>query len=222
MESIATNCLVPFASILAESTPPNYLVPFGTILAALIAGFFSFLNLVISKEQKVSEFRQAWIDKLREEISNYVASITYLASANEVWASQGRQDIVGYYKASQEAFEAASRNFTSAVLRINPADGDKEMRAANEEFLTTLKSVRDLVRKSDYNGAKQLADTLSAKAQPILKKEWERVKQGEPIYRLTRYAAAVIIVLCLLSGSFLAYHAYHRQPAQAPASPNQR
>jgi len=41
----------------------------GTIVAAVIAAIISLLGLIISKENKVSEFRQAWIDSLREEIA---------------------------------------------------------------------------------------------------------------------------------------------------------
>ena len=47
----------------------------GAIFAALIAGFFSYLNLIISKESKISEFRQDWVDHLRTEIGNYAASV---------------------------------------------------------------------------------------------------------------------------------------------------
>ena len=45
-------------------------VAIGTMIAAFIAGLVSLLSLIISKEQKVSEFRQAWIDALRAEISS--------------------------------------------------------------------------------------------------------------------------------------------------------
>jgi hypothetical protein len=46
---------------------------YATLLVAMIAGAFSLLGLVISKEQKVSEFRQTWIDALREDISELIA-----------------------------------------------------------------------------------------------------------------------------------------------------
>jgi len=45
------------------------IIVFGTVLAALIAGVFSYFNLVNSKEQKVSEFRQAWNNSLRSGLS---------------------------------------------------------------------------------------------------------------------------------------------------------
>ena len=43
------------------------------ILVAFIAGIVSFIGLVISKENKISEFRQTWIDELRKDISDYIA-----------------------------------------------------------------------------------------------------------------------------------------------------
>jgi hypothetical protein len=49
----------------------------GAVAAALIAGLISLLGLIISKEQKVSDFRQAWIDALRSDIA---AVITHAQS----------------------------------------------------------------------------------------------------------------------------------------------
>ncbi len=38
------------------------------------------MNLVASKENKISEFRQDWINSLRDSISCYISSLTYLAT----------------------------------------------------------------------------------------------------------------------------------------------
>lgn len=46
----------------------------GAVLAATIAGGMSFLGSVFSKDQKTSEFRQAWIDGLRSEISQLICA----------------------------------------------------------------------------------------------------------------------------------------------------
>ena len=40
-----------------DNIPSSALIAFGAIIAALIAGSFSFLNLIISKEQKISDLR---------------------------------------------------------------------------------------------------------------------------------------------------------------------
>ena len=58
-----------------DTLPGQLFVAVGAIIAALIAGAFSYFNLVSSKEAKVSEFRQEWINALRSEISMYVSCI---------------------------------------------------------------------------------------------------------------------------------------------------
>jgi hypothetical protein len=49
-----------------------------TISAALIAGYFSFVTLINSKEQKTSEFRQNWIDSLRNDIAEFTSSVYFI------------------------------------------------------------------------------------------------------------------------------------------------
>lgn len=46
----------------------------GATIAAIVAALVALLGLIISKEQKVSEFRQQWIDALRADIA---ATIRY-------------------------------------------------------------------------------------------------------------------------------------------------
>ncbi len=48
------------------------------IAAAFIAGAVSFIVTVLSKEQKTSEFRQAWIDALREDLAIFASQIVIL------------------------------------------------------------------------------------------------------------------------------------------------
>jgi hypothetical protein len=52
----------------------------GPIIAATVAGAVSLVSLIISKENKTSEFRQLWIDALRSELSKYVAHVMELCS----------------------------------------------------------------------------------------------------------------------------------------------
>ena len=50
-------------------------VAIGAVVAALIAAIVSLLGLIISKEQKTSEFRQAWIDALRSDLTHLIHRI---------------------------------------------------------------------------------------------------------------------------------------------------
>jgi len=45
----------------------------GPIVAVVIAGAVAFLASVFSKAQKTSEFRQAWIDSLRNDLSELIS-----------------------------------------------------------------------------------------------------------------------------------------------------
>jgi hypothetical protein len=58
-----------------DTVPVNLFIPIGAIVAALVAGLFSFFNLVLSKEQKLSELRQDWIDGLRNDLAEHIAAI---------------------------------------------------------------------------------------------------------------------------------------------------
>jgi len=56
----------------------------GAVVAALIAGIVSLLGLIISKEQKTSEFRQAWIDALRCDLTAFLTQINAIHDATKV------------------------------------------------------------------------------------------------------------------------------------------
>lgn len=64
----------------------------GVMFAAIVGGFFSFVSLISSKEQKVSEFRQQWIDGLRDELSTLFSSARALCRAMEETRSPNTED----------------------------------------------------------------------------------------------------------------------------------
>lgn len=197
-----------------ENIPPGLFVPIGAVTAALIAGFFSFLNLVISKEQKVSEFRQEWIGKLRDDLCRYVASIRYLSGANQTWINQGYPDPLKHYENMRLTVEAASHAYCSVRLLLNPDGKDKAVNKLTDDFIAKLDIVKKHTEANKYDDARSAAEELVEKLQPILKCEWSRVKKGEPIYRITRGIAFSIIIFGFLGGIFLSYHYYGKLPNQ--------
>jgi hypothetical protein len=77
------------------------------VAAAVIAALISLLGLIISKEQKISEFRQEWIDSLRKEISSLIShanaihggSVARPPSVAAAWKDV-REDFVGINEAA--------------------------------------------------------------------------------------------------------------------------
>jgi hypothetical protein len=82
-----------------------------TILAALFTSSLALLGLTVGKDSKVSEFRQQWIDGLRADVSEFLASVqhvfgfrvveTYKENAPKVSADE-------QYKAMQRTNELSS------------------------------------------------------------------------------------------------------------------
>src|SRR5688500_13734282 len=63
--------------------PAQSIVAIATIVAALITAALSYVNLTLTKEQKTSEFRQAWIEGLREDLAAFFAAARAFARACE-------------------------------------------------------------------------------------------------------------------------------------------
>ncbi|CQH35465.1 hypothetical protein AB8899_18145 [Yersinia enterocolitica] len=163
----------------------NSILVFGTIFAAFMAGVFSLFTLINNKEQKVSEFRQAWIDGLRKDISGLVASIFYISYCHSTLNgnnSMAPKDIESSHKQYVEAC-------TSLLTRINAQDPDLSIRDINKAFLDALNNIQNAFNAKNYSNAAILTKELIDSSKPLLKAEWERVKSGEKTYKRTKLLA---------------------------------
>lgn len=153
----------------------------GAVGAAIIAGLVSLLGLIIGKEQKVSEFRQAWIDDLRKCIIAYLACINAISDTIRLKKSGdpiGNAKLLESYKQLNEA----SHGIT---LRINP----------NEAASKDLKKHMDRFEDMAGDNLKLTPDNIRAiekdfldSSKRLLKFEWDRVKRGEDTFVWTKYA----------------------------------
>lgn len=179
--------------------PIQALMPIGVILSALIGGFFTLISLIIAKEQKTPEFRQEWIDSLRQEISDHIAASVTLSAMREY---QTVSDGDFMKNASIEQQRVAS-TFTAIKLRVNPNESDQKLKTLNNEFLQKIEQCRSLYNNSHWEEARKCCNEITLAAIPMLKAEWERVKRGESIYVLAKRAAAGVSVLALAGSVFL-------------------
>jgi hypothetical protein len=144
---------------------------FAVLMAAVISAFVAVVGLVITKEHKISEFRQQWIDGLRDDVSSLIGAIV---------ANQVTHDDRTTYRDIQLKLE----EFHCRIeLRFKPGDTTAD---------PLLKAVKKLI---DFGGQLNnpsvsdflyiLTKDVKEKTQEILKGEWERVKAGEDSYRQT-------------------------------------
>lgn len=175
----------------------------GAIGAGLIAGVVSLLGLIISKELKVSEFRQAWIDALRADTAALLANATAMHAANLAQSSSDPdrwKDLLAVNEASAKV-----------KLRLNPKES---------ESITVLRTLDEhesqfvLGKMADTAKLNELDKKLVAEVQTILKKEWNRVRSGEPIFRVARTLAIIVIVVSFVFIAFPLWRLWKEPPGQ--------
>ena len=182
--------------------PGELYIAAGAVMAALIAGAFSYFNLVTSKEAKVSEFRQKWIDALRLEIATYVSRIRAYTTfdchvyfdVNKTW---NNADILRELSRLEEDALAA---YHSIHLRINKNETKEDAKAINNAFIEAIETAQKeyISDVTNDNLLYDYLDEVVEKAQPLLKREWDRVRDGEPSYRWAKRTAIIIPFLFLI------------------------
>ncbi len=151
--------------------------------AALIAGLISVVGLMITNQSKVSEFRQKWINELRDDI----ASVITHGFAIYEWDGKD-------HKALNKAFSGMHRVTARISLRLNPQEKETTL------LLSKMNDMRKVLHTegAEFEDVNLAAQQLTQAGQTILKKEWTRVKRGEPVYRWTFRIASATTLLTLL------------------------
>ncbi len=177
-----------------------------TVLSALIAGAVSLIAITLSKEQKVSEFRQVWIDGLRSELATFLSSSRAFARMLEAEHSKTPREIPFSQEKKSELRLATVESVYRIKLRLNP----------NEKAHTELIRLLEVV-VSKQNGAvsaknENLSDVLTAvdalsdQAGTVLKGEWKRVKKGELPFRVIRIISVAIVLGAVAFFGILAWY----------------
>lgn len=207
-------------------TLTSWAVPIGVVTAATIAGLFSLVSLIISKENKVTEFRQAWIDAQRNDISEVLA----LAISLEISPLEKRADNLA----------AFDRCFARILLRDNPLgsvsrdyrwNSGFRLRKPTRNSWTFWKFIKQKDKplpwstvtssighlraelfkaKIDGESVDRYKRSIVVVSRRLLKSEWDIVKDGEKWFTLTRYSIGSFVITgtIILSASILATALY--------------
>jgi hypothetical protein len=188
---------------MSNELPAQSIVAIATVVAALIAGVFSFVNLTLTKEQKTSEFRQAWIDGLRMDLAAFFAAARAFARASELVHLVGSD-----YKEKAmlpisdqrigDLRHKAAETYYRIQLRLNPDEVEHvELLRLLQTAIIEQNSM--LSEKADSTKTIKAIELAAEYARPVLKNEWRRVKSGELAFRIARnWVAPIIVALCLI------------------------
>lgn len=175
------------------------LVPMVTLIAALLAGAIAGLTLIVNKENKISEFRQAWIDGLREDLANFLsASRTCTRAVQEIrfsWSKEEKNPLPIDESTTTKLRHQAAECSYRIRLRLNQK---KQPHIELERLMTsstTLVSQYFNGSSQDVNAVLEGIDCTATQAREVLKTEWERVKKGELAYRAAKWFAVSLVLI---------------------------
>lgn len=194
------------------------LAPLATVVAALIAAAISFVTLTLNKEQKTSEFRQAWIDGLRSDLASFLAAVRAFARATQEHAhGEANGDSKTPFAFTEEAVSTLRHQVAEVRYRIQLRLNPKEVN--HQELLRLMAAAVDKQQKAIVGQAKTeevlaAVEAAAIFAPQVLKAEWERVKQGELPFRIARnWVAPIVVVLGLAFVVLLAFRAERPNPS---------
>jgi len=179
------------------------LAPIATVVAAFITAFISFVNMTLSKEQKTSEFRQAWIDGLRGDLAIFFSSARALCRTMEENRNieNSSEDIRNFIFTKEKIGEMRLNAVDSLYrikLRLNNKEGEHIKLNQLLESAIAIQNQINVENGKDYFEALAAIELAAIKSQDILKIEWQRVKQGENTFRIAKIVSFTIGILSLI------------------------
>jgi len=150
-------------------------IPIISVVTALLAVIIGpFVTLHIARRQikanVLSPNRQQWINMLRDEISNYLAIMARTAGA-----TAGRVEDQEYLRT---CIEDLCRSESKIQLLLNPKEADHvKLIALLKESSSSVWYLNYDKKDSFPEDMNNLRKNIIEISQPILKREWKRVKE---------------------------------------------
>jgi len=200
----------------------NFITMAGVMFAAIVGGFFSFVSLISSKEQKVSEFRQQWIDGLRCDLSILFSSARALCRTMQEARSPntGDEDIQDFKFGKEKIGQMRSAGADALYrvkLRLNKNEPEHQKLQRLLEAAINIQNQINIEKGRDYTAALEAIEHASDYSQGVLKAEWERVKKGEPSYRTSKYFSVAVLFIGLIIFGFNTYIIISSKPSESVA-----
>ena len=156
-------------AILTNEISPIY----SLVINGAVSAIAVMVTYIVSKQNRwnagVTQFRQKWIDNLRDSISLYIAKAEMISMLD-------LDDDEKYYT----HFEDLSRMQNKVELLLNPNEND------HNNLIAKMEEIRELIHdenEEDLDLFEKLVDNkikeLLIISKAVLKKEWNVVKNGK-------------------------------------------
>lgn len=166
------------------------------LLAGVFAACAAVLGMFITKELKIAEFRQKWINDLRDVLCEFSSNLAAISQAFKTKSTMQRTSEVAQEgevdQLSSDEIATIYKCLYEVKLRVNLLSPSKEERAL-VDFLQSHSSQKNIKHFLDDEVQNEYALLCAS----VLKKEWERVKKGSDSY------VTFINLAWVLFGAFL-------------------
>lgn len=194
-----------------EFTAASVVPALATLAAAFVAGGIARSNLIVSKESKISEFRQAWVGELRENLSSLFSAVRLLARA--VQEERDKEQRIGSnekFHFSQDKIVETRHLSAETKYRIELLlDRNHPTHAELGQLLDAMMAAQNAYlvggQDADIEKVFELIDHANKQASVVLGHEWELVRTGEDEYRnAVKMANSVLLVAGVLMFALVA------------------
>lgn len=179
--------------------PATIFPAIASLTAAFIAGFVAFVSSVLSKEQKTSEFRYAWLNSVLDDIAKFTGAAESISAA--AWShfkTEGKEKVQAFLATAEPQIREMLAAYYRARIRLYPQEHQQVLEALERLQVLLLKGIPDPAKVDP------LVRDIVRVSHDALKEEWGRVKRGETAFRLTKYISLAVFLLAVVIGVGLA------------------
>lgn len=201
-----------------------FLAALGAVAAAIITGAFTLTTLIVSKEDKITDSRQKWLEALREEMAKFLGTIDTLLRFVEPQVKIKRaalkerhdyedeelkqiglddEEISDLRRSHKELYTNLNEMRLRVLLRLDPEDTQNDLKYGRvHEAL--ISNVNQLAGEfygpcADLEKVRERQSFILVLTQKVIDHTWSRVKGGERWFRRIR-RGFLIVVLSMFVG----------------------
>jgi hypothetical protein len=164
----------------------------GVLVAAVIAAMTSLVVSILSKDQKTSEFRQSWIDALREDAAHLAGHWSTMIATLEI-KTAANEDVKAFLDSRHDDVVNVEMRIARMRLRLNPKEHASLIGHLHHLGNGKMESRKDM---------DEAMETIIVEVQKVLRLEWKRVKRGEFSFRFLKFCSLIAI----FGGAYVWYY----------------
>lgn len=172
---------------------------------AIITGLISYAALILSKDQKVSEFRQDWINAIRKDVAEFAGLVAMVASLTDqynfrhsnTWNKAKKVELYeAYWDQIQPQIKRIVELSYHIRLRLNPENDNDHIQRLNDIDRLFVDPQSNL---ANVKAVEAKLENFLKPFQDMLKREWMRVRRGEFSYRAARTLILTVLLLAAVT-----------------------